>query len=432
MTSSRRAVWTGLATAVLAFALGTGPLAAQELKRWHLDQNNWQDAQNLLPEVVLKRVEKGEYAFDVQEADPVKFRHNYSDGFWRASEANDGKYDVDVDTCGLKEVATGKIPSFYYGYPFPKIDPKEPMAACKMAWNFEAANAMIEGAGATFTLNGLDASGEYKRIKLWLHFNYFLGRQGGPIDNPENLRYVDLANVTEPLDVDGVAGLTKRLNDWTSQDEEWTYVPSTRRVRRINAATRSDPVGGLDIFADDLNCYGGKIEYYKWKLVGEGQVLAPLLSPDPFKQTWVSKTRAEIPIPYFKAAYESAGSKGVPWLVVENLVMVPRPVWIIEGESQDPYYNFGRVIMYMDKDLYRIWWKLVHNRAGEYFYNTACAYHFSTNDDGTFSAVTPNMVVAVNDKVNRACLAGRYKSQFIERAYEDNYFTLRRLTRLGD
>ena len=38
----------------------------------------------------------------------------------------------------------------------------------------------------------------------------------------------------------------------------------------MNAASRSDPVAGLDIFADDLNCYAGKVEYYKWKLVGEG------------------------------------------------------------------------------------------------------------------------------------------------------------------
>ena len=41
--------------------------------------------------------------------------------------------------------------------------------------------------------------------------------------------------------------------------------------------------------------------------------------------------------------------------------------------------------MYMDKDMYRIYWKLVHNRAGEYFYNAMCAYHWSKNADGTFT-----------------------------------------------
>ena len=89
-----------------------------------------------------------------------------------------------------------------------------------------------------------------------------------------------MSNVLEPQDVDGVGGLTKRTNDWTSQDKAWFYVPATRRVRRVNAATRSDPVAGLDIFADDLNCYGGKIEYYKWKLIGEGKILRRVLSPE--------------------------------------------------------------------------------------------------------------------------------------------------------
>ena len=256
-------------------------------------------------------MKKGDYWYKVLPVDPEEFKQNYSKKFWDASEANDGKYDLDPATCGLKDVKTGKMPDFYFGYPFPKIDPKEPLAACKMAWNFEAANSMGEGQGATFTLNGIDTSGEFKRIKLWLHANSFLGRHGGPIDNPENLRTTALSNVLEPQDVDGVGGLTKRENNWDAQDKAWFYVPSTRRVRRVNAATRSDPVAGLDIFADDLNCYGGKIEYYKWKLVGEQNILAPVLSPKPLRQEKTrSPTRFEVEIPYFKGAYETPGAKG--------------------------------------------------------------------------------------------------------------------------
>ena len=112
--------------------------------------------------------------------------------------------------------------------------------------------------------------------------------------------------------------------------------------------------------------------------------------------------------------------------------MIPRAAWILEGESEDPYYNFGKVIMYMDKEMYRIWWKLVYNRAGEYFYNAMCAYHWSKNDDGTFTAVTPNMVVGVNDKTNRSAIGGRCSSQFIETKFEDDYFTLHHLTHMGD
>ncbi len=399
---------------------------------WILDSNNWKEAEGLLPAVVLERVKAGDYWFAVQPIDPERFKQNYSQAFWTASEANAGKYDVDAATCGLKDISTGKMPDFYFGYPFPAVDPNDPQAGCKMAWNFAAASAMGGGGGATFTLNGVDGNGEFKRIKLWLHGQSFLGRHGGPIRNPENLREEGMTNVLEPLDVDGVAGLVKRLNDWTSEDQGWFYVPATRRVRRVSTAARSNPVAGMDIYGDDLNCYAGKIEYYRWKLVGEGRVLAAVLSPDPIPQRKIVDTRWAVDIPYFRAAYETPGATGVPWLVVENLRLIPRPVWILEGAAEDPYYNFGKVVMYMDKDMYRIYWKLVHNRAGEYFYNAMCAYHWSRRPDGSHTAVTPNLVVGVNDKTNRAALGGRYSSQFIEERFPSDYFTIRMLKQLSD
>jgi hypothetical protein len=430
---TRAGVHWGVWLFTIVLTLPAGLVQAEDTgKPWTLDSNNWQLAKDLLPEQILNRVKNGEYSFKIVPVDPDKLKQNYSKKFWEASESNAGKFDLDPATCGLKDVKTGKVPDFYFGYPFPKIDPKEPQAACKMAWNFTAANQMGNGQGATFTLNGIDGSGEFKRIKIWLHTNSFMGRAAGPIANPESLRDTSMTNVLEPQDVDGVAGLGKRPNGWTDQDQQWFYVPSTRRVRRVNAATRSDPVAGLDIFGDDLNCYAGKVEYYKWKIIGEGNILAPVLSPNPLPQKKLTDTRSEVEIPYFKGAYETPGAKGAPWLIVENLQMIPRPVWIIEGQSEDPYYNFGKVIMYMDKDMYRIWWKLVHNRAGEYFYNAMCAYHWSSNADGSFTTVTPNMVVGVNDKTNRAALGGRYSSQFIESKYDDDYFTLHHLTHMGD
>lgn len=426
-----RVVWAadgppGAAQAVSSSAnQGTG-------KPWKLSANNWQEGEELLPAPILERVKNKEYEFTVVPTDPEKIHSLYSQKFWDASESNAGKYDIDPDTCGLKDAATGEMPSFYFGYPFPKVDPQDPLAGCKMAWNFDAANHMGNGAGATFTLNGIDGSGEFKRIKMWLHLMSFLGRSAGPTDNPENLRTTDLGNVLEPQDIDGVGGLTKRLNDWHSQDKQWFFVPSTRRIRRINAATRSDPVAGLDIFSDDLNCYGGKIEYYHWKLVGEGKVLAPLIGTEPLRQKKASDTRVDVEIPYLKGAYETPGGKGAPWQIVDHMVMVPRPVWILEGQSDDPYYNFGKVVMYMDKDIYRIWWKLVHNRSGEYFYNAMCVYHFSADETRSFTAVTPSAVIGVNDKTNRACMAGRYSSQFLESNFDDGYFSLSTLTKKAD
>jgi hypothetical protein len=418
--------------ALLAPSLARGAEDAAKNEAWVLDANNWQEGKDLLPEPVVKRLKNGEYWFKVVPVDRERFRHNYSKAFWDASETNEGKYDLDPKACGLKDKSTNKIPAFVFGLPFPKIDKGDAQAGCKIAWNFSMAGAQGGGGGATFTLNGVDTGGQFRRVKAFIHTQGFQGRHFGPIkDNPENLAGHALAGALEPLDVEGVSTLTKRYWDWESQDAIWAYVPSTRRARRVNAASRSDPVAGLDIFADDLNCYAGKVEYYQWKLVGEQNILAPVLQPYPFPMKSVSPTRQTIATPYMSAGYEVPNAKGAPWWIQENLVFVTRPVWVVEGQSSDPYYNFGKVIMYFDKEMFRIYWKMVHNRAGEYFYTAMCGYHFVKNDE-TFSAVFPNLVVGVNDKTNRAALGGRYQSSFLEQRWDPSYFSIRTIARMTD
>jgi hypothetical protein len=429
MNCARLAI-AALGAAVLSTAVV--PAGAADDQPWTLDANNWQEGKDLLPEPVVKRLQKGEYWFKVVPVDPDKFKHNYSKAFWDSTASNEGKYDLDEKTCGLKDKSTGKIPQFVFGLPFPKIDKSDDKAACKIAHNFAMAGAQGGGGGATFTLNGVDGSGQFRRVKAFIHTQGFQGRHGGPLkDNPDNLAGQGVGAAIEPIDVEGVSTLTKRYWDWESQDALWAYVPSTRRARRVNAASRSDPVAGLDIFADDLNCYGGKVEYYQWKLVGEGKVLAPVLNPYPFKMKSVSPSRQTIETPYMPAGYETPNSKGAPWWIQDNLVFIPRPVWIVEGQSSDPYYNFGKVIMYFDKEMYRIYWKMVHNRAGEYFYTAMCGYHFVKNDE-TFSAVFPNLVIGCNDKTNRAALGGRYQASFLEQRWDPSYFSIRTIAHITD
>jgi hypothetical protein len=260
-----------------------------------------------------------------------------------------------------------------------------------------------------------------------------VGHHGEPTPNPERLAVKATSKALEPSDVEGVSTLTVRHWDWSKPDDMWAYVPATRRARRVHASARSEPVAGMDIFADDINCYAGRIEEYSWKLIGEGKTLAPVVGgPEAVVARPTSPTRWLVPIPPLPAGYERPEQSGAPWLIVENLAFVPRPAWIVEGESKDPYYNFGKVVMYFDKEMYRIYWKLVHNKAGEYFYNAMCGYTFTVSSDRTFSAVAPTVVVGVNDKANRAAIGGRSQDQFIEKAFDPEVFSLRTLTRRGD
>src|SRR5262250_1761891 len=130
------------ATAVVALLVlpGARVHAASDDQPWILDANNWQEGKDVLPEPVVKRLQKGEYWFKVVPVDPKKFHDNYAKKFWDATAANEGKYDVEPKQCGLVDKSTGKIPDFVVGMPFPKIDPSDPKAGCKIAWNFTLTN----------------------------------------------------------------------------------------------------------------------------------------------------------------------------------------------------------------------------------------------------------------------------------------------------
>src|SRR5262245_20166141 len=56
--------------------------AGSDGKSWILDSNNWQQAEGMLPPVVLERVKKGDYWYKVVPVDPEEFKQNYSKKFW--------------------------------------------------------------------------------------------------------------------------------------------------------------------------------------------------------------------------------------------------------------------------------------------------------------------------------------------------------------
>jgi len=394
-----------------------------------LDAANWKIGAALLPEPVLRRVRSGDYWYRVDQIDGDEFRENYPKSFWSDARANEGRFAVDDSTCGLIDLETEAVPVHLSGFPFPTIDAEDPTAGCRIAWNMRAADALGRGQESTLSIDGFDREGATKRLQLWSRDLHFLPDR---VDEPENLRYVATRNVIEPTDVDGVAGLVQRINDATSPDKIWTYVPSTRRVRRTNPAARSEPIADLAIFIEDLGGFASKIESFEWQLIGEGETLAPIVANKPLSMAQVSDTRFEIAPPAIRAAYETPDSHGAPWLVVQGATMVPRPVWIVEGRPRDPEHKFGKVVFYIDREMYRIYWKFVHDRSGRYFYNAMFSYYWSQNTDGSQAAVIPAFIVGVDEATNRAAIAGRPAGSFVDSAFQRELFTLRTLTALSD
>ena len=84
-----------LAAGILLLATGAVRGADGDKPRdepWTLDANNWQEGKDLLPEPVVKRLQKGEYWFKVVPVDPAKFKQNYSQAFWAATAASMARF----------------------------------------------------------------------------------------------------------------------------------------------------------------------------------------------------------------------------------------------------------------------------------------------------------------------------------------------------
>jgi Outer membrane lipoprotein-sorting protein len=64
--------------------------------------------------------------------------------------------------------------------------------------------------------------------------------------------------------------------------------------------------------------------------------------------------------------YEESGWQGVAWAPTK-LKLAKRKCWVIEATPKDPYYAYGRRIVYIDKTAYWGYWATLYDRAGEYW-----------------------------------------------------------------
>jgi len=421
-----------LAALILAALCAARGAAADESLR--IDAGNVAAHAALLPEPVRARVASGQYVLRVVPVDPARFRANYSDRFWQASAANQGRFGIDAATGGLTDVATGAIPSRSYGLPFPTIDPADPQAGAKIVHNYRARRMQIDGDIHTFDLSDVMESGEVLRtVRILLSQRYYVGTSAEPpAALPDNTESRQLAAALAPQDLEGVGVLTWRFNDWTTWDQVWAYLPTIRRVRRVRSSTRGDRIPGFEVQGDDADCYDNKTTYFTWKLLGEGEVIGPLGSDTPYAHplTDASPSQRVMTLPYNPAVYETPGAKGAGWFTLGN-AWVRRPVWIVEGIPRDPYYESARIVLYVDRDLYHGYYKLSYSKAGELYRTNFCGTAWGRTADGTFAAPSALLMLGVNEKENRGTPAGRFTKQTFERGFADDWFTPAHLDKLS-
>src|SRR5262249_16291858 len=134
MQRSHLTHWRLVALTILSLTLLLTPAGAELKPGDRLDKTNCQEAKGLLPEHVMEKFCDGKYASEIIEVKDEAYQ--YSKKFSAGSEANAGKYYV-TDDGYMYETATKTWPHFWYGFPFPQIDDKDPKAAYKVVYNLQ-------------------------------------------------------------------------------------------------------------------------------------------------------------------------------------------------------------------------------------------------------------------------------------------------------
>lgn len=418
--------------AVLLALADAGVRADEE--RLRIDGGNVAAYEALLPVSVAERVRAGQYVLHVVPVDPARFRANYTDRFWAASAANKGKFGIDAATGGLTDATTGAIPQRFFGLPFPEIDPADPQAGAQVVHNYRARRMQMDGDIHRFDLTDVTETGEVLRnVKIMLSQRYYVGTTADPPPSlPDNTESRQLAAALAPKDLEGVGVLTWRFNDWTTWDQVWAFLPTIRRVRRVRSSTRGDRVPGFEVQGDDADCYDNKTSYFVWKLIGPAEVIGPLGTATPYALPLQEEppTRRVLDVAYNRAVYETPGATGAGWFTLDN-AFVRRPVWVVEGTPRDPYYEAGKIALYIDRDLYHGYYKLTFNKAGELYRTNFCGQAWGRSADGSFAAPTALLMLGVNEKENRGTPAGRFTRETFERGFPDNWFTPEHLAQLS-
>jgi hypothetical protein len=418
--------------AAAAVTPGASPTAINEVPDGTmLSKDNWQIAQGYLPDEILELYKRGDYANPIRKIEG-KQGSIFDPRLKELSQQNAGKFDVD-EKGTVVDKSTGKRPQVIIGWPFPDIQASDPKAGIKAMWNYLYT---LSWAGSFHTVSPLNwverNSGVTRRIEIDVHFKYYDGQppefQEKVGENPLNILNRTMGVVKSPADVQGIVSLNWRFREGDKTDQAWTYVPALRRVRPINPANRADGFLGSDLSQDDGAYFDAKPEEFDFKLIGDGWVLGTYDNKGIDTPSWPKKLdelspasplvdhsdigwRISYPqVPLIAAQEPDGAGKGlVAWAPLQE-ALVARPVWIVEAVPKNPYYIYGKQVMYFDKDNFRGYWKSKYDWKGGVLMNYQVPESLIYKIDGAPGymrlSYAGGVAIVNNIKADRATVSG--------------------------
>ncbi|SPD75449.1 conserved hypothetical protein [uncultured Desulfobacterium sp.] len=179
----------------------------------------------------------------------------------------------------------GHLINYKNGHPFPGST-----NGVEIAWNFVNSLNYGQSMYANFYVGITDKKGGKRYSKADQNYFWMKGRIHGENipnyePNPNNYLWLQAMGFTYPYDLKGIVILTYRYDDPDREDDQWMYITSLRRVRRMSASQRWDKLpGGQDITYDAATGFQGKPTNYEWKYLGRKVLLCSRQAKDELQE----------------------------------------------------------------------------------------------------------------------------------------------------
>jgi hypothetical protein len=299
-----------------------------------INKTNAQSAREVLPPEILKVVEAGDLEISVQETVDQPLPQEYI--------ATTLKHSTGV------EINDGQLKNYVTGLPFPLLDPQDPQAGEKAAWNHryrERGKTLEFGSSIGKAVDGAGRAQRDMEFYQALAFGLHLASEDQDQETweKEGVYLKEYMESLAPLDQAGTVMVRYRYDRDTKPDMVWAYTPSTRRIRK-SVFNPLEAVQGLDLLDEDRLVYNGYIHGHTWKLLTTAAVvLAPFALP---------------------SAVPQMGGKG-EWYPVDPWQL--RKAVVVEAIPHDANHPYGRRVFYFDQQTWTALYVLVYDREGRHW-----------------------------------------------------------------
>jgi hypothetical protein len=253
----------------------------------------------------------------------------------------------------------GHLKGYVAGTPFAMdgIDcATDPDAGVKLAWNF-AHRWRGDGGRGSLRVSwwdrgervgpALEASWSLVRLSHRVEPE-LLAAQGGRLFRGERRMEALAIDIEAPFEARGTWIIRYRYApDLDRPDDLWVYVPTLRRVRRIQAERWTEAIPGTDLVLEDWGALGSRVQAHRFLCLEERTLLAPV------------RSRVGEPPGLDDPRFGSSG------LALPDAVFELRRAVRVRATPRDPDHPYAHKDLWLDRETFEPLYFLAYDRAGE-------------------------------------------------------------------